>query len=74
MIAVNDYADVAVNGVTVNENRVFQLARGKDYFPIQLNAGWNTVVIKVINLGANWWLNLAVGDPAGDLRFAPKPE
>jgi hypothetical protein len=74
MIAANDYADVAVNGISVNDNRVFQLARGREYFPIQLNPGWNTVVIKVINLGANWWLRLSVGDPAGDLRFAPKPE
>ncbi len=74
MIRVNDYADVLVNGAPVNENRVYQLDRGAEYFPMRLDAGWNTVVVKVVNLGANWWLRLSVGDPTGDLRFAAHPE
>jgi hypothetical protein len=73
MIAVNDYAEIAVNGIPIDEDHVFQIGWGS-YFPIRLEAGWNRITVKVVNLGAGWWLRLRVIDPAGDLRSAAKPE
>jgi len=72
-IAANDCADILVNGVPMMGNRVCMLTRGSEYARLRLDAGWNTVVVRTANYGANWWFDFALYDPTGELRGAPVP-
>jgi len=74
LLGVNDYADVFVNGVPIRENHVITLDGGEEYVLLRLKAGWNTVMVRAINLGRAWGFRFTIADPSRELRFAPHPE
>ncbi len=74
LLGVNDYADVFVNGAPVLGNHVITLEGGEEYVPLKLKAGWNTVLIRAVNLGARWGFRFVVADAPKDLRLAAHPE
>ena len=51
------------------EKRAYALADNK----LALNAGWNTVVVKVINNRGDWFLRCLVADPRRNLVFSDTP-
>ena len=67
----NDGAKVFVNG-----DEVFALSDGRkadphmNEIPVHLNAGENTVLVKVMNLGGGWQLYLSANDPERVLRYS----
>ncbi|MBI5831120.1 MAG: HEAT repeat domain-containing protein [Armatimonadetes bacterium] len=50
-----------VHGANVNRG----LTPGEDKFRVQLNEGWNTVLVKITNGGGNWSFNLQIRDTKG---------
>ena len=67
----NDGAKVFVNGA-----EVFALSAGRkadphmNEIPVHLNAGENTVLVKVMNLGGGWQLYLSANDPERVLQYS----
>lgn len=73
-LVVDDYAQVLVNGVPAEGGQVYRSGREPAFVPLSLRAGWNTVIVKVINGGGSWGFGFRVGDSQGDLRFAQHPQ
>ena len=72
-IAVNDFAAISLNGQPLHENYVYALQRGHGFVPLELQEGWNTLVVRAVNLGRRWWVDFGIGDSEGVLEFAPHP-
>lgn len=70
----DDYAQIFVNGVGIEDERLFRTRSDATYVELPLKAGWNTLVVKGVNIGGGWTFRLLTADPAGELRFAPDPE
>jgi len=73
LLGANDHADILVNGTPATGNRVVSLTRGAEYIALPLKAGWNTVVVRSANQGANWWFDFTLFDPTESVRIAPVP-
>jgi hypothetical protein len=73
ILEANDHADLLVNGAPAMGNRVASLSRGAEYAAVPLKAGWNTLVVRSVNQGANWWFNFELYDPTQSLRTTPAP-
>lgn len=71
MLGSDDGIAAWVNGTKVWTNPVtrgFQL--DQDRVPIHLNAGWNTVLLKVDQGVGDWTVSARIPDPDGALQFA----
>jgi len=64
------FGQIVVNGRMVDDG---QLYRG-NYVAVPLAAGWNQVLVKVLNVTGGWSFSLRFADPDGELRFAPHLE
>lgn len=59
----------------LNEQVVYNVHAGRAAFPdqdflkVNLKKGWNTILVKVENLGSNWGLYLRIIDPDNNLKF-----
>ncbi|HPU84058.1 MAG TPA: metallophosphoesterase [Candidatus Latescibacteria bacterium] len=73
LLGANDHADILVNGAPATPNRVVSLTRGDEYLALPLKAGWNTVVVRTANQGANWWFDFTLFDPTESVHVAPVP-
>ena len=78
-IGSNDGVRVWLNGQLVHEtNDGRPLTPDQDAVPVDLAAGWNTVMLKVINHGGDWGATLRVndadGNPLGGMKTSVKPE
>jgi predicted phosphodiesterase len=70
----DDYAQILVNGTGIEDDRLFRTRSDATYVSLPLKAGWNTVVVKCVNITGGWTFRLLPADPASELRFAPYPE
>jgi hypothetical protein len=70
----DDYAQILVNGTAIENDRLFRTRSDATYVALPLKAGWNTVVVKCVNITGGWTFRLLPADPASELRFAPSPE
>jgi hypothetical protein len=71
MLGSDDGVAAWVNGDRVWMNRKTRgFIMDEDRVPIHLNAGWNTVVLKVDQGAAVWSLSARIPDPEGRLQFA----
>jgi hypothetical protein len=71
MLGSDDGIAAWVNGKSVWTNRATRgFILDQDRVPIHLNAGWNTVVLKVDQGAAVWSVSARIADPAGRLEFA----
>jgi hypothetical protein len=71
MLGSDDGIAAWVNGKSVWTNRVTRgFILDQDRVPIHLNAGWNTIVLKVDQGAAVWSVSARIANPAGRLEFA----
>lgn len=70
----DDYAQILVNGAGLENDRLFRTRSDATYVSLPLEAGWNTVVVKCVNITGGWTFRLLPADPASQLRFAASPE
>ena len=70
----DDYAQIFVNGTGIEDERLFRTRSDATYVDLPLKAGWNTVVVKCVNISGGWTFRLLPADPGTELRFAPNPE
>jgi hypothetical protein len=75
----NDGLRVWLNGQLVHEtNDGRPLNPGQDRIPVNLTAGWNTVLLKVVNHGGDWGAAMGVegvdGAPVPGLKVAVEAE
>jgi hypothetical protein len=73
MVYSDNYAQVVLNGELVEGAEDFGVPSGYLYAPLDLRAGWNTFIVKLINNRGDWFLRVLVADSAGSLKFAPAP-
>jgi len=69
----DDYAQVMLNGRTLDDGKLYRSRRDVAYVALPLEAGWNTVIVKVVNIAGGWSFRLLAADPGGVLRFASHP-
>jgi len=72
-IYADNFAQVFLNGDLVEDAQNFGAPGGFMYVPLHLQQGWNTVVAKLINNRADWFLRFLIADPLGNLEFADHP-
>jgi hypothetical protein len=72
-VCADNFAQVFLNGELVEDAQAFGAPGGFVYVPLQLEPGWNTVVAKLINNRADWFLRFLIADPLDNLEFADHP-
>lgn len=73
-VYADNFAQVFVNGSLVESVQEMGWAGGYVFVPVELHAGWNTLIVKIINNKADWFARVLVADPNNNLRFAAAPE
>lgn len=73
VLYADNYAQAFLNGNLVEAGQTFGAPGRFVYAPLALNAGWNTVVVKVINNRGDWFLRCLVADPRRNLVFSDTP-
>ncbi len=73
VVYADNFAQVFLNGDLIEEAQAFGAPGGFVYVPLELHAGWNTIVAKIINNRADWFLRFLLADPSGNLRFTELP-
>jgi hypothetical protein len=75
LLGSDDGVRVWVNGEIVHTNPIYRAAEPDlDRITVRLKKGWNKVLIKVLQGAGAWRFYVRFADPAGDLRYALKPE
>lgn len=79
LVGSNDGVKVLVNGAVVHKNNIGRpLNADNDQVAIKLNAGWNTIILAVSQMGGDWGacarVHNANGEAVPGLRFSVKPE
>ena len=69
----DNYAQAVLNGELVESAQDFGTPCGFLYVPLDLRAGWNTLVMKLINNHGDWFLRALIADPNENLDFAAAP-
>jgi hypothetical protein len=71
-VGSDDSIVVRVNGREVWRNRVLRSARpDDDTFMVELQKGWNEVLLKVVDHTGDWGFYLRIIDPDRTLQFSP---
>jgi len=71
-LRADNFAQIVLNGQLLEKGQVYGGAGL--YTPLDLKAGWNALLVKLVNNSGDWWLRFLIADPAGTLRFASHPE
>jgi hypothetical protein len=75
LLGSDDGVRVWVNGALVHTNPSYRAAEPDlDRVTVGLNKGWNRVLLKVLQGAGGWGYYVRFADPAGELRYALKPE
>lgn len=75
VVGADNFSQTFVNGTLVAGGQDFGGAGNFVYPELALAAGWNTVVVKLINNRADWFLRFLIADPKGNLEIAAaRPE
>ena len=73
-VGSDDSIIIRINGMEVWRNRALRSARvDEDFFGANLRAGWNEVVLKVVDRYGGWGFYFRVLDPGRTLKFALRP-
>lgn len=70
IIAADNFSQTFVNGALVESGQGFGAPGDFVYPELSLKAGWNHVVVKLINNKADWFLRFLIADPLGNLELA----
>lgn len=72
VVGADNFSQTYVNGALVENGQAFG-GHGDFVYPeLALKAGWNQVVVKLINNRADWFLRFVIADPQGNLRIEDK--
>jgi D-arabinan exo alpha-(1,3)/(1,5)-arabinofuranosidase (non-reducing end) len=75
LLGSDDGVRVWINGQLVHTNPIYRAAEPDlDRVSVRLKAGWNKVLIKVLQGAGGWGFYVRFADPAGELRYALKPD
>lgn len=69
VVGADNFSQTYLNGALVEEGQGFGGAGGLAYPELALKKGWNTVVVKLINNKADWFLRFLIANPRGNLEF-----
>ncbi len=70
LLYADNFAQAFLNGELLERGQTFGAPGGFVYAPLDLKAGWNTVVVKVINNRGDWFLRCLIADPKGNLKIS----
>lgn len=70
VMQADNFAQMYINGELQEKAQAFRAPGRWVYVPLSLNAGWNRVVVKVINNRGDWFLRWLIADPEGTLQFS----
>ncbi|MBX7256722.1 MAG: metallophosphoesterase [Candidatus Hydrogenedentes bacterium] len=70
----DDMGQIYVNGVGIEDERLFRTRSDARYVALPMKEGWNTVVVKVANATGGWTFRLRFADPGSELQFAIEPK
>lgn len=73
LVYSDNYHQVVLNGVLLEEGQDFGAPSGFTYVPLDLQPGWNTLIAKLMNNRGDWFLRVLIADPENNLRFARTP-
>ena len=72
IVGSDNFSQTYVNGALVENAQAFG-GHGDFVYPeLALKAGWNQVVVKLINNRADWFLRFVIADPQGNLKIEDK--
>jgi hypothetical protein len=75
LLGSDDGVRVWINGALVHTNPSYRAAEPDlDRMTVGLKKGWNRVLLKVLQGAGGWGYYVRFSDPAGELRYALKPE
>jgi len=75
LLGSDDGVRVWINGELVHTNPSYRAAEPDlDRVSVRLNKGWNKVLLKILQGAGGWGYYVRFADPAGELRYALKPE
>ena len=75
LLGSDDGIRVWVNGELVHTNPAYRAAEAdQDRVSVRLKEGWNKILLKVLQGAGGWGFYVRFADPAGELRFALRPE
>lgn len=69
LLYADNFAQLYLNGELQEGAQAFNAPGGFVYVPVALTAGWNTIVVKVINNRGDWFLRCLIADPENNLAF-----
>lgn len=70
VVAADNFSQTYLNGELVTQGQGFGAPGDFIYPELALKKGWNSVVVKLINNKADWFLRFVVADPQGNLVLA----
>jgi len=70
VVTADNFSQTFVNGELVEDGQDFGAPGDFVYPKLVLKEGWNSVVVKLINNRADWFLRLLVADPMGNLEIS----
>jgi len=75
LLGSDDGVRVWINGELVHSNPAYRAAEPDlDRVAIRLKKGWNKVLLKDLQGAGGWGFYARIADPAGELRYALRPE
>jgi hypothetical protein len=72
VVYADNYNQTYLNGALIEDAQGFAAPGGFVYPMLDLKAGWNSVVVKLINNRADWFLRLLIADPENNLRLTAR--
>ncbi len=72
VVGSDNFAQTYLNGALIENGQDFGGGGDFVYPELALKKGWNTVVAKLINNRADWFLRFLIADPNGNLKIEDK--
>lgn len=67
IVGSDNFDQTYLNGELIEDGQGFDSPGGYVYPRLELRAGWNDLVVKLINNRGDWYLRLLIADEGGDL-------
>jgi hypothetical protein len=75
LVGSDDGVRIWINGGLIHNNPAYRgCYPDQDHIPVHLEAGWNKLLIKVLQGGGGWGFYVRFIDPEGLLRYSSSPE
>ena len=75
LLGADDAHVLWVNGERISERQGRHISKADDIaVPVRARAGWNRVLMKVMDLNGGWAFQVRVADPTDELRWSDRPQ